>query len=95
MGTLRVPHPRRCEMKDIITNQKITVEIDSVYGPLITLNDYNQFDELDDILTEIHSIEYDVRFLKDSDGNEKHYQMFFDNKSDIANFQKILDDLSI
>lgn len=82
-------------MKDIITNQRILVTIDPEYGPFITLNDYNQFDELDDKFTEELCIEYYVRFLKDSEGNEVNFQMFFGKEADPNKIQKILNALTI
>ena len=79
-------------MKDRITNQHLTVLIDPEQGPFITLNDYDQFDELDDLLTEKYEIEYLVRFLKDLNGNEKQFQMFFGLHADPRAIQIILNE---
>ena len=78
-------------MKDKFTGQRVIVHTDAMHGPFISLRDYEQFDQLDDVLSENHYVLYDVRTLSAPDTEEKLYQMPFGMVADQGKIQKLLD----
>lgn len=80
-------------MKDKITGQRVLVEDDPENGPFISLSDYEQFDQLDDFLSENHYVLYDVRKWSAPDTEEELHQMLFGVVADQEKIQKLLDEI--
>ena len=68
---------------------------DAEHGPYISLRDYEQFDQLDDLLSENHYVLYDVRTWSAPDTEEKLHQMLFGVVADQNKIQKLLDGIDI
>jgi len=82
-------------MKDSVTGEAIVVEIDNEYGPYVQVTDFEDYDYLEDELTEKFGIEPFTIKPIEKDGEIVAHRIYFRKLANPKTMQKLVNQIEI
>lgn len=82
-------------MKDSITGETIIVETDNEYGPYVQVTDFEDYDYLEDELTEKFGIESFTIKPIEKDGEVIAHRIYFGKSTNPKTMQKLVNQIEI
>jgi len=82
-------------MKDSVTGETIKVEIDNEYGPYVQVTDFEDYDFLEDELTERFGIEPFTIKPMEKDGEIIAHRIYFGKLTNPKTLQKLVNQIEV
>ena len=82
-------------MKDSITGKQLEIAIDPEYGPYIQVSDYEDYDYLEDQLTEKYGVEPFATKEVQGEGKRTGYRIYFGKLAKPGTMQKLVNSIEL
>lgn len=82
-------------MLDSTSKQRLRILIGSDGWPCVRLTNFEDYDYLEDRLTEDFELEFSVREILDYQGNAAAYEIVFSKEADLGAIQSVIDSIEL